>query len=155
MTHKTLPEGVLLSPEDHCLLDEWAVGIRSNGYTWASRGHSEMTSLHLLVLTRWLGPRPSDHVGDHLDRNRLDNRRENLRWATFIESIENRKGPRTRSHSGFVGVYRKRKAGNWAGQVRHRGVLYQAGHFDTAEEAARARDELALRVQGPGARLNF
>lgn len=36
--------------------------------------------VHLMVLEAFVGPRPHDHEGDHGNRNRADNRLENLQW---------------------------------------------------------------------------
>lgn len=48
--------------------------------------------VHFLVLTAFKGPRPVGHVADHINRNRRDNRVENLRWVTYSDSLVNR-GP--------------------------------------------------------------
>lgn len=36
--------------------------------------------VHILVLETFVGPRPNEHDGDHINHNRFDNRLENLRW---------------------------------------------------------------------------
>ncbi len=44
--------------------------------------------VHRIVATAFHGPQPSkDHVVDHIDTNRRNNRPENLRWVTRLENI--------------------------------------------------------------------
>lgn len=46
--------------------------------------------VHRIVATAFHGPSPSDqHVVDHIDTNRQNNRPENLRWLTKLENILN------------------------------------------------------------------
>jgi hypothetical protein len=67
-------------------LDEtWTFGnpCKSKGYMNVS-DHT----VHRIVATAFLGEQPSpSHVVDHIDTNRRNNRRENLRWVTKLENI--------------------------------------------------------------------
>jgi hypothetical protein len=54
------------------------------------RGYMHVASIpvHRIVATAFHGPQPSkDHVVDHIDTNRQNNRPENLRWVTKHENI--------------------------------------------------------------------
>ncbi len=64
--------------------NHWTFGKEnSNGYlTIAS------IPIHLIVATAFHGEKPSDdHVVDHIDTNRKNNRPENLRWLTKLENV--------------------------------------------------------------------
>lgn len=71
----------------------WTFGrqCRTHGYRLIS---SDV--VHKIVATAFLGEQPTpNHVVDHLDTNRRNNRVENLRWVTRLENIAN--NPKTLS----------------------------------------------------------
>lgn len=53
-------------------------------------GYMELASVrvHRIVATAFLGPPPTpQHIVDHVDTNRRNNRPENLRWVTRLENV--------------------------------------------------------------------
>ncbi len=111
--------------------------------------HTKMEHLHRIVAGA-----PPRMVVDHINGNTLDNRRENLRVCTHANNMRNRGGPATHNTTGFIGV-KVRKSGRFTAYIRSQGTSYTAGTFDTAEEAARARDRLTIQLHGEFAALNF
>lgn len=93
---------------------------------------------------------------DHRNGDGLDNRRANLRTCTHTQNMQNRK-VHSNNRSGFKGVYlHKHKGPNcWYAQLKVNGKRVHVGAFLTAEEAARAYDEAAIKHHGEFARLNF
>lgn len=74
---------------------------------------------------------------DHINRNRLDNRIENLRDVSHSENERN-KSLSIRSKTGETGVYRTRSGRYSANYVSHLKKL-QIGTYATIAEAAEAR----------------
>lgn len=85
---------------------------------------------------------------DHINRNRLDNRKSNLRFCSSMENTWNRSS--AKPSSGYVGV-RKETANVWAARLAHKTL----GYYSSAEKAAQARDLAALKERGSFATLNF
>lgn len=67
--------------------DVWSFGIPN-----LNTGYLDFCGerVHRIVATAFHGPAPSEqHVVDHIDTNRQNNRPENLRWLTKLENILN------------------------------------------------------------------
>ena len=62
-------------------------------------GHHESRSIHELVLTMFVGPRPDGHEGAHLNDTPADNRLTNLAWVTHAENMR-QMSERNRSNRG-------------------------------------------------------
>ena len=89
---------------------------------------------------------------DHINRNKLDNRKCNLRKCTPAENSRNRKP--TAGHI-YKGVKVSKKTGTiTAGIVYERKYIY-LGRFKTLKEAALAYDLAAIKYHKEFARLNF
>lgn len=78
------------------------------------------------------------HDVDHINRNRADNRIENLRLATRAENLRNAPVNR-RSSSGVRGVHATRKGKKpWQANIMVNGKRYFLGLFNDLESAAKA-----------------
>ena len=89
---------------------------------------------------------------DHINNNRLDNRRENLRVCTRTQNLQN-SSLRSDSTSGYKGVSWFKPAKMWKAQIKI-GKRVIAKYFKTPLEAAKAYNEMATEYFGKFAKLN-
>jgi len=97
---------------------------------------------------------PDHLVVDHIDHNGLNNRRSNLRLATFTQNCQNQ---RRLSHktSKYKGVHWHKKNKKWAAQITSNKKTYRLGYFHNETEAAKAYDKKAVELHGEFACLNL
>jgi hypothetical protein len=114
--------------------------LRSDGYAYRwdfINGHRKSVLMHRLILGL---PFDTDgRQGDHVNRDRLDNRRLNLRVVTHSQNMQNRPSHKG-SRSKYRGVWWNHKAQKWQARIRVNGKRIGAGLFTdeaSAGEAAR------------------
>lgn len=90
--------------------------------------------LHRVVL----GLPKGEGVVDHINGDKLDNRRSNLRVVTQRQNAQNRRPLSGRGASRYRGVSFEVRRGDWRGQAHLEGTYHHIGFFSTEEEAAAA-----------------
>lgn len=124
-------------------------------YYWSnSAGYFWRQSPSNMALHRFLMRPPRGRVVDHIDGNPANNRRENLRVCSQAQNNQN-KGKQRNNASGYKGVFWDKTIGKWRPRVNINGRSEYIGVYDSAEEAARARDAKAIELFGEYAVLNF
>ena len=132
---------------DYEWLSRWTWHLQ-NGYAvrWEKR---KVIFMHREILKP-----PKGKMGDHMNANRLDNTRANLRICSRPENARNKSKPHGTS-SRFRGVSYRKDCGRWYARIRFEGSLIHLGSVADEEEAARAYDRKAVELFGEFARLNF
>jgi len=96
----------------------------------------------VIYMHRLIAETPSGFVTDHRNRNRLDNRRRNLRTATNSQNIVNqsKQGMRRgiRKYSRYRGVTWHRTHLRWVAKTSVNGRAHFIGYFRTQISAYRA-----------------
>ncbi len=105
--------------------------------------------MHVVVFGQ---PVPKGFQVDHRNGDLLDNRRDNLRLATYRQNQQNAK-IRIDNLIGVKGVRFRKDTGKYVARIHtDNGKRIQVGAFNTPEEAKRAYDEAAIRFHGEFAR---
>ena len=122
---------------------EWLSGFKwhggTDGYAYASfyqrdRQKTFQKSMQSLIMGRSLNGKEIDHVNN----NKLDNRRINLRFVTSSQNKWNIKMFRHNS-SGFLGVSFYRRIKKWRAYIGLNGKQIHLGLYDNKKEAIEAR----------------
>ncbi|MFI8696741.1 HNH endonuclease [Dietzia maris] len=118
-------------------------------------GRKRAIWLHRVVLERKLGrPLVAGEVVDHIDGDRQNNHRSNLRVATKSQNQFNR-GSNRNSFSRFVGVSRVKGRSLFQAYLNIDGVRVLHTKRSSEEECAWLYDQYATQLHGDFARLNF
>ena len=128
-------------------LNQWTWHL-CGGYA-ARRQNGKVISMHREIMQA-----PKGMVVDHVNRNKLDDTRANLRVCTRQENARNTDKRRGTS-SRFIGVSRRKHSDKWHAAIKFKGKSIHLGCFTEEIEAARARDHAAVQYFGESARLNF
>jgi hypothetical protein len=114
-------------------------------------GKSRIIRMHREILSAVVGQEV-----DHVNGDRLDNRRCNLRFCTRGENCYNAR-LRSNNRSGYRGVRycpQLNKTNPWSAQIKGDKRLRHIGYFPTAKDAAMAYNEKAKELHGEFARIN-
>lgn len=124
--------------------------LASNGYAVHYHWHDGW--VENIFMHRYLMQPPPGMEVDHIDGNRLNNVRSNLRFATHGQNQANRRRMK-HNRSGYKGV--SFNQGKYEARIQSEGRVVYLGRYETALEAARVYDAAAIQLHGVFAALNF
>lgn len=135
----------VVDEKDYPKVSEHTWSVTTKGY-WRSR------KLNVSVHRFLLGDVPDGMVVDHINGDKSDNRRANLRVVTAHQNAMNN-GLSIANTSGKTGVYFRKDRNKWkAGICVDRKQIWWPKLFDTYEEAVSARVSLENKYFGEYAR---
>lgn len=114
------------------------------------KSHNERSAF-TVYLHRLIIDCPKGMVVDHINQNKLDNRKENLRIATHGQNHLNQ-GLQKNNTSGFKGVTKMKEL--WEARIKFNQKTIHIGKFEDKKEAALAYNKKALELFGSFALLN-
>lgn len=138
-------KGLKVDPVDKHFLSEFTWRVHQ-GYASAQvwrNGKTHRVYLHRLILNL-KDPR---HLTDHINGDRLDNRRKNLRVVDFQTSNQNVSGHRN-SSSRFRGVSWDKRAKKWEASAKMNYKKIHLGYFELEEDAAQVASEFRKEFYG-------
>lgn len=153
---------VLLNNKDYEYYKKWSWFLSNSGY--AKR--AKPTFYRQTATKPWyrkyrtiymhreiLQPLSNQEV-DHINGDKLDNRRSNLRPATRMDNSHNTQSPG--GISKYKGTYFDNRMGRkkWHASITVKGKHMSLKYYLTEKEAAKAYNEAAMKYHGEFARLN-
>jgi len=125
-------------------------GYARRGLRVHETGVSKAIMMHRQIINA-----PVGMLTDHINRNKLDNRRCNLRLCTPGQNSFNQGKQRFgRASSNYRGVFWATREERWEAKIYAQRKQYFLGYFDTAELAAMAYNDKAKELYGEFAGLN-
>ncbi len=108
--------------------------------------------VHRLIYEHVHGPIPDGMVIDHINRDKKDNRIENLRLATISTNSHN-SSLRKDSTTGVKGVGFDKCCNKFRGEICVKGVRHKTKYFETLEEASKALEMLKKQLADAGSKI--
>ena len=125
----------LIDLEDIDRIKDYKWRMNDRGYVLTDiKGTTKKIRLHRLIMDC-----PDDMVVDHINHNRLDNRKENLRVCTQHQNLMNKNS---------VGVTFDKRRNKWYAQITYNYNHIFIGSFDTKEDAIKARRQAEIEYFG-------
>ncbi len=116
--------------------------INDSGYR-VTRVNGKNYRVHRIIWEMHHGEIPCGLEIDHINRDRLDNRIENLRLATRHE--QNLNMSKRKSTSGITGVCWSKKDKRWQALIGFKGKSYYLGQFIEKRDAIKARRDAEIK----------
>lgn len=127
----------IVDDEDYGFLSQWKWHFNVNGYAVRT-----VKSKYCIYMHRVINNTPENLVTDHINENKLDNRKSNLRSVTHLQNLrvkhKRRKRGKRLYSSKFLGVSWCEPVKKWRARIHNNYKNINLGYFNTPEEASLA-----------------
>ena len=126
----------MFDKEDYDLIKKfcWRENI-SNGYIVTSYNNKTCCGMHRMIM----GVKDNEYI-DHINRNKTDNRKCNLRISTIQQNNCN-KDHNNKYSSGHKGISWNKSMNKWETYIDKNYQRIRLGYFNNLDEAIRVREE--------------
>lgn len=148
---------ILANSLEVCMIDDDNY-TRLSKYKWFLESRRVIRRVYFAA-SHWSIPISHDVIGiydkiiDHINVNFLDNRRDNLRVATWLENSRNKRKYKT--NNKYKGVCFHKRKNKFQAYIRYNTKLITLGYFIDEIVAAKTYDTAAKQLFGKFALLNF
>lgn len=134
-----------INPSNNRMTGKRAGSVSSTGRRHIKIGN-KFYKEHRLAWLYVYGVMPGMDI-DHIDRNPLNNRIQNLRLATKTQNCYNREKP-SRGHNSVKGVQFEPRSGNWVSYGSYQKKRIHIGTFESIELAELVSSEFREKYHG-------
>lgn len=127
----------LVDDRDFKWLSKWRWHLGRDGYARRTQHLGKIDGrfkYRAVYLHKEIHPTEEGFFSDHINGDKLDNRRSNLRIATKSENNRN-VGKQRNNTSGYKGVWWETSRSKWVATIRHNSKNIFLGRRDSPEEA--------------------
>ncbi len=139
----------IVDDEDYVMLMQYSWNCLKIGYASTSVGgrkNKKMIYMHRLIM----GVTKRSESVDHINKNKLDNRKSNLRICSHKQNCGNSSKPKGKHTSKYKGVYWDKARNKWTARFSRKFL----GRFETELDAALAYNKGAIKIAGKFANIN-
>lgn len=132
--------------EDYCLIKDYCWMEDKLGYVVSrefNNGKSKEIKFHRIVMNC----DDSKIFIDHINHNKLDNKKVNLRKCTQQKNSQNRLLPKNNT-SGIMGVTYRKDTNKWRSMITCDGKRLYLGNYNDFEDAIKARLQAEIKYFG-------
>lgn len=141
----------IVDDADFDWLNQWKWHFANSGYAMRTAGGR--VNKHNVLMHRLVIAAPDGMYVDHIDSNRLNNQRSNLRVVTKLQNNQHVK-QRNGYTSQYKGVHYDARSRKWVAEITSNGKRFLLGSFRSEIEAAKSYNDASTLLHGEFCLLN-